>query len=240
MKKLLFFLIIIIPFNLFAQDFELMGKVFFYGMQESGKIYFSIDSNNFDKKNFINYSKKDGYKFKMNISKMKLAKMKNITFSADSLETLKFGVTCTQKIEIGNIINSDEFKSNKRIKLKTDLLLNIRCESGIYEDAKRRGLTNFVGNYEFVFKDTIRKIKLNSEYFEYTSVFSKIANDYTNGEVGLWSFDSQKNILKFFIWRRVNLKYGLLIEKNEQFEFEVSVISDKLKFTSKKGELKKM
>ena len=237
MKKLLIVLLLIISVKSFSQNLELSGKVEWYNLKETGKIFWAEEGKKFDAQQFITYDKNKKYIFKIGIDKIKELNIKVLVFAIDSTERTNDEHACVQRINVLEIVNSSEFKNLKDIKLNTDLLLGINCDLGVYYDAKRENKDTFVGSYVFTINDTLRTIELGNVFFTYNSYLSKKTKDFMNEEFGSWDFDIDKKILTFNVHRQLNERYGLVLKKEMKFVFIVNNTSDGMTFQSGKGEL---
>lgn len=240
MSKIWMILFCVFSTNTYSQNIVLSGKVYSFNLKETGKIYYAPEGEKFNPAHFILYNKNRGYTFKMNISNIKKNKINTLVFSVDTLQKTNDEYACVQRIHLGEIAHSSEFSKLKTIQLKTDLLLDLHCSSGSYYDAKMENKERFTGTYLLTTGDTVRTIKLNNVFFQYSSSFSKMTKEYMTEEAGGWSFNEEKKKLTFMIQRQTNERYGLVLSKYYEFEFVVNETANGMEFISKAGVLKKL
>jgi hypothetical protein len=241
MKKLLLTsVLLLISSVIFSQNIEISGKIWTNYEKEQGK--------KFNPAVFITYDKKKNFVFKMSIAKIKKDSIKMIVFAIDpetqirthtpgEIINVDFSKITyhTNEINIGEIANSEEFRSLTTIKLKTDLLLY--AES--YSTMPPKSDSRFFGNYHFELNDTLYKIKLE-EYDRLSSSLSKATKDYMTEETGSWSFDENTKELIFDIDYQRNKRYDFIIRKSYRLKFIVKELQDRMTFEAKKGILIKV
>jgi hypothetical protein len=237
MKKLFTLLLVLTCQLSLAQHVELVGKVDYYSLGETGKIYYTKDGEKFDHKKFVTYDKDRNYTFKMSIREILKNKIGVLAFAADTSQKTNLPYACIQKINLGAIVSSPDFKNLKTIKLNTDLVLGLQCEESIYWDAAMEGMKRHVGSYSLTVQDTSRLIQLENVFFKYKSGIHPMTKDYMNEEQGSWNFNEEKKQLSFFIHRQVNSTYGLILRKRIRYDFIMTETPEGIAFESKAGVL---
>ena len=235
MTKLITFFALLFPLSSFCQNFIMTGTVYSYDLKETGKIFFTELGDKFKETQFVKYDKKKRFIFSMNLEKIKNIKI--LVFSTDTTSKSNDDNSCTQRIYINEIINSQEFSNKKNIKIYSDLELDLNCEEVPYYDAKKDEKQRFVGMYDLIKKDTLLKTKLVNILKQYHSTLSIKPLTLMSEEHGSWDFDIQKNKLFIYVSYQSNRKFGSLIHKNQIYEFDVKELKDTIIFSSKNYKL---
>jgi hypothetical protein len=205
-----------------AQELTLSGTADFYGMKETGKIYYTASGSKFNKDQFISYDKNKTFIFTTTVEKLQKEKTGKIVFTADTSSSSVSPNACTHTVNVKEIISSDQFKGKKEIKLKTDLPLEFSCEATVYYGADMDGKGWLSGRYQLITGDTIRVVTLSSDLYNARTNLSITTKELMNEEFGGWGYNPETKQLVLYLSYQMNNKYGLIIRTNRQFVFTVT------------------
>ena len=239
MKFLAAFLFVFLSFNSSAQNLELSGTVQYYDLKTTGKIYYAAVGEKFSTKNFITYDKNKRFTFRKTIAELKTSKIKTLVFAIDTTQKTDDIYACVHRINVAEILNANEFKKLKTIKLKSDLLIDENCTTTVAYRASDENKDRFVGEYELFVKDTIRSIELRDMLYNAKTKLFKPSKDHMDEEYGGWNYNSDKKILSIYVSTQLNGRFGLALRKSFSWDFFVDETDGKMKFQSKQAVLVK-
>lgn len=235
--RVIFFLLL--AFRSFSQTLELTGKIYHFELNEKGKIYYTAKGKPFDKGKYIEYNKNKGYKFTIPVEVIVKEAITVMVFSIDPDVKSDDQNDCTYGINVLNIVRDSKFANVKKIRLKCDLILDLYCVSSEHRQAKEDGKEHLIGRYELRSGDTITVVNLQNGMYRYEGYRSKMNSDCMMKESGTWKYDESKKLLILYVQYQMNDVFGLILNKQYSYEFDVKEDSDRLYFSAKKVTLKK-
>ncbi|MDJ1479940.1 hypothetical protein QNI16_05540 [Cytophagaceae bacterium YF14B1] len=223
-----------------GQNLILYGKVGGYDSGQGNKLYYTSKGKAFNEKEFIIFNSTRTYFLKLPIKKLEQEKIQTLLFSLDPKVDGSEKDACVYEVHVGEIIKSEAFKSKKSIEIKSDLLIDVNCIVGLEQKAEFEGGGQFVGSYQMIIGDTTHSVELKNSNYRYKAILDKKPKDQLDVELGIWSYDSNTNTLKFTVYRRANELFGVNVFTEKTYEFKVKEDGEKLSFESAMGKLEKL
>jgi hypothetical protein len=226
--------ILLICFNnfCFAQNLVITGKVDYFQLQKTGKIYYTFPGKPFAENRFVRYNAQRNYQFSMAIAEIRKKNIQTVIFAADKTVDAGNVYACVHRIHVGEIVGDARFSGKKTISLKSDLLLTFHCIDVPADGATKRGKQQFVGTYRLTANDTTHLISLEDGLFTYRGTLQQETAGFMNGEFGSWDYDSGKNMLTLNIWLQMNDRFGPMQRKSYSYNFVVAERDGRLQFSN--------
>ncbi|MDJ1494777.1 hypothetical protein QNI19_17695 [Cytophagaceae bacterium DM2B3-1] len=196
MRVCVLFGFILCSFYCWGQELELSGKIYGYDADKNSKLYYTTNGKSFNEKRFITYDSTRTYSLCLSGKEIKKKRSKTLDFSLTPDASPKASYSCIYKINLAEIKQSEDFKSQKLIRMKANVSLDANCLIVVHQKIKKDGIEQLSGIYKMSVGDTIFKFFFRGIEGQEVSLQKIVNSSVVNKAKGFWSYEPDKKILK--------------------------------------------
>lgn len=226
--------------NSISQNLTLYGRIQYYDLPKSGRLYYSLKGEPFTAKQSIQYTNSGDYSFSISIAELRQKGIRNIAFGTDSTSDPTSSESCVHRVHADEILKHSAFANSKSIRVHTDLLITYFCSASVAYRASDDGNGRFTGSYQLQFKDTTVNVQLSDMLYSSGGMFYPANAELMDQVSGNWQYDNDQKKLSIHLPTQWNQALGIALNRPRSFIFHVEEVNGQLRFISDKYTLTRL
>lgn len=213
-----------------AQKLTLYGKILYYNLPETGLLYYSLNGEQFTRKQSITFTNSGDYSFSMGLAELRQKGIRDITFTIDTSNAPRSAEACVYKVHADEIMKHPAFVNSNAIRIHTDLAVTYFCETSVAYTASNEGNGRFTGSYLLQLKDTTVNVQLNDMLYSAGGMLNPPNSEWMDQLSGGWSYQEEQKQLNIFLPTQRNTRLGIILNVPRRFQFRVEEVNGQLRF----------